>query len=252
MIRGHIIFVWEEGSMAIDERMQAIIVGMRYKTPLLLAESDYFSGIGAEDTALLAQYGWPAKRTEELRGWRDKLALAFKDRTLAKEDVPAASEARDAVLTNTKVWLKRTIAIASNAFYNDPETLDDFTNTRSIGREVPNVIARMEVVVPLCKKYGKAMADWGCDAKFIKDGEALLATLRDSQAGQKVKIADLPEKTQELYYMRGMLYGWIKRMQRAGKSAFATDPVKAARYNLNILYAPHTHREEKPQTQPKA
>ncbi|MBI4701731.1 MAG: hypothetical protein HY744_11335 [Deltaproteobacteria bacterium] len=186
----------------------------------LLAQADYFAGLAAEDADALATYGWSAERTQELAALRQKTATAFADSRLAREDTIAATQRRDEALSAAKLWLRRATLVASNAFMLDPAKADDFRLREGIGRAVPRVVARLDLVVKAFERHQTALAAWGGGAELLADGKSVLGALRDAEKTKGVEIAALPSQTRDFYRHKGELYVAVKRLQRAGRSAF--------------------------------
>lgn len=219
------------------ERESYIELGGRYRTPQLTAQAEFFAGLAEEDTEDLSRFGWTSGKTDELRSLREEVSQAFRSRTLAAEDVSAATEKRDAILSDAKAWMRQLVTLAPNAFFAQPEEADDFAKARKLSRRVAYAIERIGYLVDTAKKHKAALSEWGINASFLKEGEALLKALRESEGKQDRQVADLPREVQNFREKKGRLYVALKRLQRVGRATYVRDPLSAARYNLNILYS---------------
>lgn len=218
------------------EREELIDLGGRFRTPALTVQAEYFAGIGEEDANDLETFGWTAAKIEELRKLREEVSQAFRNRTLASEDVAAATEKRDQILSEAKAWMRQLVTLAPNAFFAKPEEADDFARTKRLSRRTSYVIERFGYLLDTAKRHQAALSEWGINAQFLKDGNSLLGALRESEGKQDRAQSGLPKEVQAFHEKKGRLYLALKQLQRVARATYVRDALRAARYNFNLLY----------------
>jgi hypothetical protein len=134
-----------------------------------------------------------------------------------------------------KAWIRQVMAIADNAFDDEPELADEFHHGGKIGRSVSRLTGRLQALATLVEKHQGALAAWGLQGAMIAEGRDLVTALGDANTAQERAVTELPPKTRELYAAKGRLYLLLKKLARAGRTAFAGDPTLTAQLNLDIL-----------------
>jgi len=219
---------------------EMVQLGSRFSTQKLIEQANVSIAVARAHAAELGSR-FPQAKVDELEqniGKAQKLfdEQAEKKLLRATGNVPVA-----ALVADAKRWLSDLIAAADNAFEEDQKLADQYHKAGKLGRSVPRICGRIEELISQANQHKAELAAWGFVAADFDRGSKVLTYLRAADTTQERAVKDLPPKTRELYALKGSVYLSLKRLARAGRRAFATDPTSASKLDLEILNR-HAHK----------
>ncbi|HUT76745.1 MAG TPA: hypothetical protein VM285_03610 [Polyangia bacterium] len=209
-------------------------LGARFGTQRMIEQARVSSAVArahGEDLGGL----FPVARTEEIEQLTEQIAGLFEDQAEKKYESNTGNIPVAELVQRGKAWIRRVVGIADNAFDDEPEIADEFYHGGKIGRSVPKLTGRLQVLATLVEKHQPALSAWGLQPAMIVEVKDIVAALEDANVAQERAMTELPAKTRELYLAKGRLYLLLKKLARAGRTVFAGDPTLTAKLNLDIL-----------------
>jgi len=141
----------------------------------------------------------------------------------------------NATLKLVKNDFRHIMAIADNAFEEEPDVRDEFHKGGPIGRGVPRAIRAFESLVALAEKHRTELFAWGLTDARLDEARTHLRALVEADTAQEGAMKELSPKTRELNQAKGRAYLLLKKLARTGRSVFASQPQTSAKFDLEIL-----------------
>jgi hypothetical protein len=94
----------------------------------------------------------------------------------------------------------------------------------------------VNVKLTFAKEHQAQLAPTGVSPEFLSKMEAQVRALEQTSGAQDAAVTQLPESTRAFCEAKGRLYNAIKDINSAGHALHAGDLLKAASYNLKVLY----------------
>lgn len=226
------------------ERKDYVRIGVRFNGARLSEQAGYSLGLARDEAQILALLGITPERTTQWEAFRTQVETGSRDRGISRDEAVALTGVQNAHARNGKMYIRRVLQIAGNAFAEEPGTFDEFTKIPRPQQSLPKLLEAVNRLAELSTKYASQLSAWG-GANLAAEGRGLLDQIKTVDAEQERKITSLPTQTEDYYVAKGRLFLAIKQINRAGKTAHIADKVAADRYNLDILYR-HTGRKPQP------
>lgn len=189
------------------------------------------------DEALLAEFGFPPSRTDEMEQLKEELqserARYVEQRSAAREKVMTEREAQ----TEAKAHKRRLVLAADDLVADGIMTTTDRNtlNRGTLGRSTPKILGWFIDTQEIVNKYAADFSPLMASIDVPDRHRVVFKNLESSQVAQETALADLPADTAELYEKKGRLLDLIERLIRAGKRAHDGDAQQIALYNKDIL-----------------
>lgn len=230
----------------MNEQDAIVAQGTFLKTSNLIEQTAYTLELAKKDFDTLAKNGLTQEQLNEAESLKNEIITLKGKQESTKDNIPLATESISDTISEAKDWIKLSKLKAKRAFRLNKTTLDDFMNTPTIGRSVPNTIAALGKLIELQKKYDKELSTKGGGNEFAKEGETLLAELQQLDANQEVAKTNLPQSTRDLYYKQGQLYLILKDINDIAREAFIKNATQSHKYTTAILKRRSAKKEEQP------
>lgn len=207
--------------------------GARYRTRYLLEQARYTLKLALSEEPPLELPGGYLARVEEAIG---RVEATRDDREFAAVESKLATGKQNRFAEEARTWRRKVTARARRAASlgaTIPRELLTTVRTSS----VPKLAENVSVMLLLLAELSEELACAGDVQPLIETGRAIHERLVLADAEQEHKrFAELPESVRSLYRERGELYVALKVIHEAGREQYASDPHKASRYTLNLLY----------------
>lgn len=213
-----------------------IRAGLRSPGRNLVDQANATIKLAADD--LKALKGEELLDDKELKDARDLVAAVdagLKDRTVAEAEARTFTGAQDDLLRKMKV-LRRKLRSAGARALRGSTDLDEFNQRTARGSSIPRLKEEVKAKLAIVARNAEAFKSKGAGPRFVALVEKTLADLETADAAQEASLSSLPPATREFSEKKGRLYYAVKDLNDAGRSLYADDVEKAARYNLRILY----------------
>lgn len=215
-------------------------IGARFSTQRLLEQGDLsVASARAHATDLGGRF--PKPKVDELEGLLGQIRKQFDAQAEGKFIKDTAHLPVAALLGHAKHWISDTIAVADNAFEEDPKIADQFHKAGKLGQSIPAVAARMQSLIAVAADNMPALKPWGLADADLVTGKKVLADLTAANTKHEQTTKDLPAKTRDLYILKGKAYLLMKKLNRTGRRVFHDNPTAASKLNLSVLKR-HGHK----------
>ena len=220
--------------MAYSEK-DYILLGSRFSTQRLLEQGGVSVAVARAHAAELGAK-FPQQRTGEIEGLLGEIRSRFEAQAGAKTARNTGNSPVEGAVDRAKEWIQDVVSAADNGFEEERDIRDEFHKGGKIGRSVPKITGRLQALLTLAAAQLPALGAWGFGDAELQAGRAILQELQSADAAQEQSVKNLPKATQELYILNGKAYLLLKKLSRAGKRAFKSDPATAAKVGLDILH----------------
>jgi hypothetical protein len=220
---------------------ELVDIGSRFRTDLLTSWSLEIEAISKTDLLELSTRGIDQKFLDAVSVQREKVLKLESEQESSKKDVPFSTSQRQVIVDSALDLRVEVKELAKVSFADDPDILALFRTGVKISGSIPKLIGELEYLLPLLKKYGKDLDPLSGEAKkesyisLLDRCEDILKKLKSAEQSHTVERKELPEKTAELYYERGVLYQMVKKIVRLARVEFRNEPAKKNRYNYDTL-----------------
>jgi len=197
--------------------------------------------LAREDAAMLARFGWPVTQTEVLASACDELVRngAEYERKFGAK-VGIGQDLRGEI-DRGKRWREQGLAIGRNALAGSAlEQLERFAG--AAGQDGVRLAQQVQGILSVGRANDAACRAWGADDAFFAEGERLARSLPELAGEQGGKKKTVPAEHALLDEMEGRAWLLLKKLDRAGRAGHGAsgDRLRAAAYNLDILYGRRT------------
>jgi hypothetical protein len=175
-----------------------------------------------------------ATKVDELSTYHEEIKTQFQEQSDGKFDARTGNVDVNEVMKNLKELIRDILAAADNAYDEEPTVRDQF-HVGPLGKSVAGIIKKSEIILALAKKNADDLKEWGLTAEEITLTETALNDLSNAGTKQEIDVKNLPPKTRKLYVVKGRAHMLLKKLKRAAKRRFVSDPTLAAKFNLDIL-----------------
>lgn len=214
---------------------EVIRYGARFRGTYLLEQTGYTLGMARlSEQAFTPDLG--ADFLAEMERTKDAVSVGLRSKEIAEEESRLATVAQNESVRVGKIWRRRVAAFGRFLALRGIETPTELREVGASTNSVPELRKQMEV------KLGKlaALTLTGQPATrrdtLARDGGRFLEQLAGADTTQELKIQKLPPATRDFYRNKGTLFLGLKQINSIARMLFADDPVKAAQFNLSILY----------------
>lgn len=216
-------------------RHDYVKIGWHFVTGLLTEWADRITASARKDLTRLKNVGVTESMLKEISGLSKK-ALELESAQEASKRTPIFfTKQIEKLHKDSLIWWSKTKKIAIAVFASEPDVLVKFRTAVRVWQSVPRLIEEISRLIPLLKEYQKELSQYGINAKFITQGETFLSKLKEIDTKQEETRKQIPEKTADLYEVRGRLYDSVRKIVRLARAEFIDEPDKLKRYNYDIL-----------------
>ncbi|MBI5481016.1 MAG: hypothetical protein HY906_19310 [Deltaproteobacteria bacterium] len=216
-------------------RDELLVIGARHRANYMVAQGRYAVGLAAEDPEVaglagpefMAEMGLTVGKLEMAARDRDLAATEAKEKTVAQGDaVQAAKVARRALVHRVLAAMLRGVKLPADL----GRIMAYGSNPQAIGRD-------LQRLVELARPHLAELEPLGITTALLDRCAALAGACGQTDQAQEVaRLKKLPEKVQEMYVQKALVYVGIKQLNYLGRSVHAEEAGQRARYNLDILY----------------
>lgn len=227
---------------------ELVEIGARFTTQRLI-EQGAVSVAVAKAHAKELQKRFPAAKTDELDSILAEIQAKFGTQAGAKDAFGTGNVPVTGKIQEAKKWISEVITSADNAYEEDHERRDEFHKGGKLGTSVPKITGRLQVLLTLAEAHKAELADWGTDDTDLANGRQLLADLAAANIAQEDAVKNLPAATQALFIQKAKAFILLKKLARAARETFKTEPAIAGKLNLDILRR-KGHKQDAPAAPP--
>jgi len=186
----------------------------------------------------LAEYDWPAEKTQELTAVKAKLESKMAEQAEAKDGKRSAGAAQAGALSKAKALkrnLDRAVRRVFRAEKNLPVNPEAFEVGRRVGDSVPVLLGWFVKVAPAVTALAPKLLKKMGGVEPVAALEAMRAELEKADVKQETSLSALPAETLEVYEAKGRALELIADLIDTAHSAFDDDAAVAAQFNKDIV-----------------
>lgn len=213
---------------------ELVVIGSRFSTQRMIEQGGVSVAVARAHAKELTDKFPPAK-VDELEKLLEEIRAAFGTQADAKTAFSTGNVPVNQRIDEAKRWISEVMSAADNAFEEEPEIGDQFHKAGKLGRSVPKITGRLQELTALAQAHKAALAEWGAGEALLAEGPRLLAALAQADAAQELAVKDMPVATRQLNLRKGRAFLLLKKLARAGRTAFRDDPPTRDKLALDIL-----------------
>ena len=219
--------------MAFSKK-ELVAIGGRCSTQRLL-EQIPVSVAAAREHASVLDGMFPVAMIDALEGYTETISTLFEEQSDSKVQASTGNVPVVEVMKSLKERIRDIIASADNAFEESPKIQNQFHRGGPLGRSIPAMIRKTEIILAAARDNAATLEEWGVDEAALNEARAALAQLVAANTAQEQAMKKLPPSTKKLYEEKGRAYLLLKKLARTGRRRFADAPAIADEFGLGIL-----------------
>ena len=219
--------------MAYSEQ-ELVVIGSRFSTQRMLEQRGVSVAVARAHAAALGDK-FPKARVDELEKLLEEIRADFGTQANAKEAFTTGNVPVNRRIEEAKRWISEIMGAADTAFEEEPEIGDLFHGAGKLGRSVPKISGRLPVLTALAQTHKAELAAWGVSDALLAQGPKLLAAFSEADAAQERAVKEMPSATRAVNLWKGQAFLFMKKLARAGRTAFRDDPPTRDQLALDIL-----------------
>jgi hypothetical protein len=222
--------------MAIDLRL--VVKGKDEPRAALAQQLRVSAALAKLHEADLTKVGWLVADTQKLTANAALLESAEAIQADARGRAQGATRSEVAGRAHAKEF-KRTLLnalpIALRRAGRPAEELENFEAGGALDRSTPKISAYLAKIRGPLVPLDAALKPFFGGASAVARLDAAKAELDGADTAQELALTELPEKTQQIYAVKGASLELIEDLNRLGKNAYRDNAVTAGSFNKDIL-----------------
>ncbi|MBI5478375.1 MAG: hypothetical protein HY906_05930 [Deltaproteobacteria bacterium] len=218
-----------------QSRDELLVRGARFRVIYVAAQGRYHLALVAEDPEVAALAG--QEFIVEVQTAVGNLEVAMRDRDLAGTEAKEKTLVQGDAVQAAKVFKRALVHRVLAAMIRGVKLPADLGRIMEYGSNPVAVGRDLNRLVELARPHVTELQPFGITPALLDRGVALAGACGAAdQAQELARLKKLPEKVQEMYVQKALVYLAVKQLNYLGRSVHAEEAGPRARYNLDILY----------------
>lgn len=222
----------------MNNELRLIHKGSQVSLAAVVEQGSYHERLAEDHAVDLIANGWTAAETVELSG--DLAQLQSEDAVHAEAAGSAHSATRiqDAKLADAKRLVRMIRNVLPRLFRNHAlvdVSIHDFEAGQTLGRSVPSMETYLNHIELPAAKLDALLAPYLQGKTASEEIRRVRKALHVADIDQEVELAGLPERTRNLYALKGRVLDLIEEMNAVARNAYDGNAALIGQFNKDIL-----------------